>query len=121
MNLNPYFKSIVEQDHNEIVICNLDHTIIYMNPAAIKAQHGKDLTGRSLLNCHQQSSNDRIFQIVEWFKADRSHNQVYMVYREAIARDQYMIALRDENGELIGYYEKHEYRTPETAKPYDLY
>ena len=30
-----------------------------------------------------------------------------------------MVALRD-NGELIGYYEKHEYRDKETMKMYDL-
>ena len=32
-----------------------------------------------------------------------------------------MIALRDDVGELIGYYEKHEYRTNETMKKYDFY
>jgi len=32
----------------------------------------------------------------------------------------YMIALRDESGKLIGYYEKHEFRNRETAKLYDL-
>ena len=31
-----------------------------------------------------------------------------------------MIALRDEQGELIGYYEKHEYRDHETEKLYDF-
>jgi len=31
-----------------------------------------------------------------------------------------MVALRDE-GKLIGYYEKHEYRNLETMKPYDLW
>ncbi len=31
-----------------------------------------------------------------------------------------MIALRDDDGTLIGYYEKHEYRNIETAKPYDF-
>ena len=31
-----------------------------------------------------------------------------------------MVALRDENGELIGYYEKHEYRTKEAGKLYDI-
>ena len=35
-------------------------------------------------------------------------------------KDVYMVALRDE-GELIGYYEKHEYRNAETMKPYDLW
>jgi hypothetical protein len=31
-----------------------------------------------------------------------------------------MVALRDDNGTLIGYYEKHEYRNRETAKLYDI-
>lgn len=31
-----------------------------------------------------------------------------------------MVALRDEEGTLIGYYEKHEYRNHETAKLYNL-
>ena len=31
-----------------------------------------------------------------------------------------MIALRDEEKKLIGYYEKHEYRDKETAKLYDF-
>ena len=29
-------------------------------------------------------------------------------------------ALRDEDGTLIGYYEKHEYRDPETMPRYDF-
>ena len=32
--------------------------------------------------------------------------------------DGYMVALRDEQGGLIGYYEKHEYRNPETEAFY---
>ena len=35
MELNAYFKSLVDQDRAEVVICDLEHTIIYMNPAAI--------------------------------------------------------------------------------------
>ena len=31
-----------------------------------------------------------------------------------------MVALRDEDGSLIGYYEKHEYRKPEAMKRYDM-
>ena len=31
-----------------------------------------------------------------------------------------MIALRDKNNKLIGYYEKHEYRNRETMKMYDI-
>ena len=35
-------------------------------------------------------------------------------------KDVYMIALRNEEGNLIGYYEKHEYRNPETQSPYQF-
>ena len=31
-----------------------------------------------------------------------------------------MVALRDENGNLIGYYEKHEYRNRETDDFYNI-
>ena len=34
MNLNVYFKSVLEQDTAAVVLCNLEHEIIYMNPAA---------------------------------------------------------------------------------------
>ena len=59
--LSPYFKSIVDQDRLSIVICDLEHTIIYMNPAAIKDYHkygGAALIGKSLLNCHYEDSSD---------------------------------------------------------------
>ena len=32
----------------------------------------------------------------------------------------YMVALLDDAGKLIGYYEKHEYRNRETMKLYDI-
>ena len=31
-----FYKSIVDQDRASVVICNLKHEIIYMNPAAVK-------------------------------------------------------------------------------------
>ena len=32
-----FYKSIVDQDRASIVICNLKHEIIYMNPAAVNS------------------------------------------------------------------------------------
>jgi hypothetical protein len=32
-----------------------------------------------------------------------------------------MVALRNDAGKMIGYYEKHEFRNPETMKMYDLW
>ena len=49
-DLNPYFKSIIDQDREAVVICDLNHIIIYMNPAAVvdyKKYGGASLLGKS--------------------------------------------------------------------------
>ena len=64
MDLTKYFKSIVEQDRCAVVICNLEHDIIYMNPAAIeryKKSGGKALIGKSILVCHSPQSGELRF------------------------------------------------------------
>ena len=124
MNLTPLFKSIIDQDPVPVVICSPEHTILYLNPAAVCAhadRGGAAMVGQSLLDCHNPESNRRILQVVDWFRADVRHNRVYTAHRGKFNRDQYMVALQDDDGTLIGYYEKHEYRNPETAPLYDLY
>ena len=37
MELNAYFKSLVDQDRAAVVICDPEHTIIYMNPPPLPA------------------------------------------------------------------------------------
>lgn len=121
MELATYFRSIVEQDLCAVVICNLQHEIIYMNPAAVSryAKWGGDkLIGKSLLNCHNTQSQERIREVVGWFQESTEHNRIYTFYNEKENKDVYMVALRDETGSLIGYYEKHEYRSPETMALY---
>ena len=41
-------------------------------------------------------------------------------FNEKENKDVYMVALRDDEETLIGYYEKHEYRYKETAPLYDF-
>ena len=118
-----YFKSIIDQDRAAVVICNLNHEIIYMNPAAVVnygKRGGDKLIGRSLLECHNKESQEKIRQVTEWFAQDESHNIVYTFHNEKQNKDVYMVALRDSD-KLIGYYEKHEYRDRETMKMYDLW
>lgn len=123
MDLAPYFKSVVDQDRAPVVLCDLDHTIIYMNPAAVKRydkRGGIALVGQSLLNCHNPKSNEMIERVVAWFQADQTHNLIYTFRNDKENKDVYMAALRDESGTLIGYYEKHEYRDRETGTLYDF-
>jgi len=118
-----YFKSIVDMDRCAVVICNLSHEIIYMNPAAVKRYEkrgGATLVGKSLLDCHDAESQEKIQKVVAWFGENREHNRVYTLYSEKENMDVYMVALRQEDGTLMGYYEKHEYRTAETGAFYDF-
>ena len=123
MELLHFFKSVIDQDRCAIVICNLEHEIIYMNPTAVERygkRGGARLVGKSLMDCHNPQSVEKIHKVVAWFAQSRENNIVYTYYNEKENKDVYMIALRDGDGTLIGYYEKHEYRNRETAKMYDL-
>lgn len=120
-SLAPFFKSIVEQDRCAVVICNLRHEIIYMNKSARERyqKHG-ELVGTSIFDCHNAESNAKIREVVEWFAKSPENNLVFTYHNDKENKDVYMVALRDENGALIGYYEKHEFRNPETMKLYDI-
>ena len=104
---NNFFKSVIDADDAPVVICDLEHTIVYMNPTAVKRYDNGD-------------SNAKIEQVIAWFKKDKGNNKVYTFHNEKENKDVYMIALRNDEGELIGYYEKHEYRTRESMAMYDL-
>lgn len=117
--LQAFFKSILEQDRAPIVVCDKESTVVYMNPAA-KARYKRDLTGESVKCCHPAAANEKIDRVLAWFCKSRDNNVVYTYRNDKENKDVYMIALRDEDGTLIGYYEKHEYRDIETAKLYDI-
>lgn len=121
--MDKMFKSVIDQDRASVVLCNLNHTILYMNKMAIERygkRGGAALIGRSLMDCHNDHSREMIRKIVAWFDESEDHNMIYTFHNEKENKDVYMVALRDDNGQLIGYYEKHEYRNRETAGLYDF-
>lgn len=108
--LEAYFRSIVEQDDQPVVICDVADTILYMNPAAEEMfadDSGRNLIGRSILDCHPMGAKGKIRKVVDWFSESSGNNMVHTMYRENGCRDVYMVALRSPDGGLIGYYEKH--------------
>ena len=119
MELSKFFKSIIDQDFAPVVICNLEHIVVYMNPASIARYH-TDLTGKSLKACHNTDSNNKIDKAVAWFAENKDNNIVYTYHSGKENKDVYMVALRNDDGELIGYYEKHEFRNPETMETYKI-
>ncbi len=118
--INKLFKSVIDTDEAPVVICDVNNVVVYMNPAA-KERYKTDLTGGSIMACHNQESEKKIEQVLEWFGKSINNNKVYTYHNTKENKDVYMVALRDEDGTLLGYYEKHEYRNPETAKLYHIH
>lgn len=67
MELSDFFKSVIDADNAPVVICNTEHKIVYMNPAAVKNYH-TDLTGKSIKSCHNADSNSKIDRVVDCLK-----------------------------------------------------
>ena len=123
MDMLKIYKAVLDADRAAVVLCTLDHTIIYMNSAACERYAkwgGEKLVGRSVLDCHNERSREMIVKVLDWFAKSKDNNIVYTFKNVKENKDVYMVALRDDDGELIGYYEKHEYRTAETMKMYDI-
>ena len=68
MDISIYLKAFAESDNTPVVICDLEHTIVYMNKAAIVRYEqwgGIKLLGSSLLNCHNHDSNNKIKHVID--------------------------------------------------------
>lgn len=117
--LNKLFKSVLEQDRAPIVVCDIEDMIVYMNPSAIE-RYRKDLTGSSVKDCHPPKANEMIDRVLSWFRESKDNNIIYTFRNDEENKDVYMVALRDDEGELIGYYEKHEFRSIETDNLYNF-
>jgi len=123
MDISIFLKSVIDTDSAPVVICDLEHIIVYMNPSAVSHYEkwgGDKLMGKSLLDCHNSASVEKINRVVDWFKMDKNNNRIFTFHNKKENKDVYMIALRDEKGDLIGYYEKHEYRNKETTTLYGM-
>lgn len=122
-DLSKMFKSVIDQDDTSVVICNTEHIVVYMNRAAVsnyEKRGGANIVGHSIFDCHNAESCRLIKKVVDWFSKSRENNKVHTFYNSKQNKDVYMIALRDENGNLIGYYEKHEFRNRDTSVFYEI-
>lgn len=123
MDISLFLKSLADSDNAPIVICDTEHNIVYINPAAASKYEkwgGAELIGKSIFSCHNSHSVEIIKRVVEWFAEKPQNNRIYTYHNPTENKDVYMIALRNDAGELIGYYEKHEYRNAETANLYNI-
>ncbi len=119
--MTEFFKAVVNTADAPIIICAVNHIIVYMNPTAVKRyakRGGAKLIGQSIFDCHNEHSKEIILSVFEKFLNDPTLNKVYTYTKNWGGEDTdvYIVALRDATGDLIGYYEKHESRVHENQK-----
>ena len=92
-----------------IVFVDVNHEIRFLNKRAkyhyYEERGYKDLVGKSLFECHTEKSKQEILKIVEKL---RNHGQEVFLTVNARNERVYVTPVRDESGELIGYFERFE-------------
>jgi len=100
--------AILESLNVEIVFTDNDHIIRYMNAEARKHYYEKDgysdLIGKSLFDCHNPKSCEMIRALYKRLLQDED---VISISSQDNTRYS-IIAVRDENRKLLGYYERNE-------------
>ena len=89
--IDKMMRSIIEQDRASVVICNPEHVIVYMNPAAkirYAKRGGAELVGKSLLNCHNEESKQIIEKVISWFGESEKNNMIHSFYNEKENKDE---------------------------------
>ncbi len=102
-------KSILNSIPYPIVFVDLSHTIRYLNKKAeyryYKERGYDDLIGKSIFDCHSEKSSEFIRRTIENFK--KHGQEVYLTVNVKNERV-YIVPVRDDLGNLIGYYERFE-------------
>jgi DUF438 domain-containing protein len=105
VNRNELYEIFLNSLKDAFVFADNDHIIKYMNSAAVERyKEGEALIGRSIFSCHNEVSQKMIIDIHEKMKSGLEEELITDNERHRI----YMRAVRDRDGNLLGYYERFE-------------
>ena len=97
--------AILDSLKDPLLFADTEHTIRYMNRAAIAHyDEGESLIGRSLLDCHNEQSQQKIIEILAAMQAGEEERLITDNEKHRI----YMRAVRGADGQVLGYYERYE-------------
>ena len=90
---------------HQFVFVDTAHVIRYMNKAAVERYKGRPAkVGTSIFACHKEESKQIILNVVEAFKEGEDEKMIF----NSDDHRTFMRAVRDKDGNLIGYYERFE-------------
>ena len=109
MNREEMFEAILDSIPYRIVFVDTDHIIRFLNKEARHHYYDVrgygELVGKSIFECPSEKSREMLIAAVE--KLRNHGNEIYLgvsVYNER----KYINPVRNEKGELIGYFERFE-------------
>ena len=106
MSAEEFLPDIPDSLNMSIVFVNTDHIIEYMNSHAIEQfrKHG-NLIGRSIFDCHNEKSNDKIRALFTRLQ----NGETEILFSETDEKRVYFTGVFDKGNQLKGYYERIEY------------
>jgi PAS domain-containing protein len=97
--------AILDSLKDPILVADVEHVTRYMNKAAIAYyDDGESLIGRSLLDCHNERSQQMMIEILAEMHQGLEERLITDNDRHRI----YMRVVRDAGGKVLGYYERYE-------------
>jgi DUF438 domain-containing protein len=100
--------AILDTISHPIVFVDNDHVILYLNRPAERRYYDErgysNLVGKSLFECHNPASQEKIKSL--YSRMLKGEDEIFLTIRndERIT----VVAVRDEAGNLLGYYERFE-------------
>jgi PAS domain-containing protein len=96
--------AILDSLPEPILVADTDHVTRYMNRAAAEFyEGGTDLVGRSLLDCHNEQSQREMIEILAAMHGGEQERLITIKEDRRV----FMRAVRDADGNLLGYYERY--------------
>jgi DUF438 domain-containing protein len=102
-------KLIIDSFPFPIVFVDVNHTIRFLNKRAEYHYYSErgysNLVGKSIFDCHNEKSKEQILEIVEKLK---NHGREALLKITPLNQKIFVTPVRDETGNLIGYFERFE-------------
>ena len=91
----------------QVVFCDRQHIIRYMNKEAHKLYDGKIGIGDSIFSCHNEDSCKKIEAFLA--RADAGEGEMPEAVNLRKGEREFFTPVRDKEGKVIGYFERHEW------------
>jgi DUF438 domain-containing protein len=97
--------AILDSLKDPVLFADTEHVTRYMNKAAIAHyEEGESLMGRSLLDCHNERSQQMMIEILAAMHDGLDEQLITDNEEDRI----FMRVVRDADGQVLGYYERYE-------------